>query len=398
MEKITGSKPTSTDIILEATAPPARDSHYPNLNILKFLLATLVTWSHCYPLTNHDEPLARLTRHINGGSLGVWGFFFISDFLVTQSYRRRPNCFLFIINRILRIWPALIAALLVSILLGWLTSHTEWVTFKRGAVDYFVTNIKLIAGVAYSLPGAFPESPFPSVNGSLWTLPWEIRMYVIVAILGISGVLAKREPLNLSLMILTAGAITLPHISSIAAIFDNITVPWMLVSFLLGVATYANLHDTQPNSGISEQPFDAPKRLGKWTQKVSKLDLFALGLVTMGVGAMICGFSKTFWLLILCGFVLLTGFSRLIPPVKWKHDLSYGIYIYSFPVQQYLINETGLRAPWKIFLLTMPIVLLLAYLSWRFVEKPFLSLKSRPPKGGSIICPSNNQHLKPSQI
>ena len=61
--------------------------------------------------------------------------------------------------------------------------------------------------------------------------------------------------------------------------------------------------------------------------------------------------------------------------VKRLGDMSYGVYIYSFPLQQILIALLPNITPLQLMLLTIVMVLPIAYASWRFIEKPSLSLK-----------------------
>jgi hypothetical protein len=116
--------------------------HYPMLNLVRLVLSIMVTWSHCYPLTKHQEPFEKYTGAISAGSIAVIGFFFISGFLVTQSYTRNPSICVFIISRVSRIWPALCVSLLLSILLAWATTTAEFFTFFNASINYFHHNLR----------------------------------------------------------------------------------------------------------------------------------------------------------------------------------------------------------------------------------------------------------------
>ena len=86
----------------------------------------------------------------------------------------------------LRIYPALIVAVLFCIAVGaWFTSLSLMEYFSSGQTHkYFLKNITLLGGVEYGLPGVFLDLPHKgSVNGSLWTLPYEVKMYAILAII-----------------------------------------------------------------------------------------------------------------------------------------------------------------------------------------------------------------------
>jgi peptidoglycan/LPS O-acetylase OafA/YrhL len=73
-----------------------------------------------------------------------------------------------------------------------------------------------------------------------------------------------------------------------------------------------------------------------------------------------------------------TGFVPLLRKITRGNDLSYGLFLYGFPVQQMLHFELGgLIGPWKTFVLATFICAGLAYLSWNFIEKPALNWKPR---------------------
>ena len=91
-----------------------------NTQLLRLLAASAVMLFHCYAFTGRtsDEPLYRFTLDTNFGTLGVKCFFVLSGFLVTQSWLRRAHLPTFVAARALRIYPALIAAVTLSIVLA----------------------------------------------------------------------------------------------------------------------------------------------------------------------------------------------------------------------------------------------------------------------------------------
>jgi peptidoglycan/LPS O-acetylase OafA/YrhL len=76
--------------------------------------------------------------------------------------------------------------------------------------------------------------------------------------------------------------------------------------------------------------------------------------------------------------ILSIGTGRRWRFTRWteKTDLSYGIYLYAFPVQQVIASFPSLRS-WALnFLIALPVTAGLAWLSWHFVEQPFLQMKN----------------------
>jgi peptidoglycan/LPS O-acetylase OafA/YrhL len=88
-----------------------------NFDTLRLLFATLVIYSHSFPVTrgsNITEPLYRFTGgQVTFGMASVWSFFIISGFLITQSWVRSPNAFRFLRRRISRIFPGFVVATLL---------------------------------------------------------------------------------------------------------------------------------------------------------------------------------------------------------------------------------------------------------------------------------------------
>src|SRR6185369_10805867 len=96
--------------------------------------------------------------------------------------------------RVLRIYPALVAATVFTIVLAGVSSTLPWGAFLSDSqtIEYFL-RVALGWEMVYRLPGAFPTNPFPhDVNGSLWTLPIELRLYVGLLVAGVVGLLAQR--------------------------------------------------------------------------------------------------------------------------------------------------------------------------------------------------------------
>ena len=163
-----------------------------NFEFLRISAALLVLVSHHYPLSNLGEP--GLPGVISLGGVAVMVFFSISGFLVTQSWLSDPNAFRFAWRRILRIWPALITVVLLStLILGPIVTNLTVFDYfaHRATWDYLRT---LIMEIHFPLPGVFTNNPGgSSVNGSLWTIPFEVRCYLFMAIIGITGLLKNKK-------------------------------------------------------------------------------------------------------------------------------------------------------------------------------------------------------------
>lgn len=157
-----------------------------NFNLIRIIAALSVLVSHSFTLSVGTTDAAPFVGAIgiSLGSIAVDCFFITSGLLVTASLLKRQNIIDFLWARTLRIFPALVIMLCLTVFgLGvFFTSMplgsylTDFATYK-----YFFKCATLIAGVSYTLPGVFDGNPFDnSVNGSLWTMPFEVRMYIIL--------------------------------------------------------------------------------------------------------------------------------------------------------------------------------------------------------------------------
>jgi peptidoglycan/LPS O-acetylase OafA/YrhL len=333
---------------------PGRDNNTP---LLRLLAATAVIAFHSCALTNRwtDDPLYRLTGDTNLGAVGVNCFFVLSGFLVTQSWLQRAHLPAFLAARVLRIYPALIAAVVVSILLAGVSSAVPWGAFLTDPMTItFARHNALGWRVEYFLPGAFKSNPYPNaVNGSLWTMPVELRLYVGVAILGACGVLARRRVWAVTFVVLLVVFIIkpgwLPLPTRDKAVFD------LALLFALGSLAYA------------------------WRERIP------LSLVAVAVGMLLYvwnpgGAVRGHWLGVLTVYsVLVLAYHprAQAPSFNRGGDYSYGLYVYAFPVQQLIVHLVPGLTTIELLIPAFAVTLALAAISWHFLERPILGLKSR---------------------
>lgn len=320
--------------------------HYDNLNFVRVFLAILVTWSHCYPLTGSTEPISSIVSTETGGAIAVKAFFFISGFLVTISWIRSQNPIEFIAARVLRIIPALAIAIMLTIFLAFISSNLSGDLFFPAALDYFVKNITLFSGVMYELPGAYANQATSSVNGSLWTLPWEVRAYLALLIIGVLGIF--RLKLIASFVLISLAGIL--FLSEAKIFYDNQEVPFMLLSFLMG--SYIGLN-------------------------INKVKLEHIIVIFFAAGLLLIYFDQIHFAILSLIFssIILSGFTKHIALLKLKNDPSFGIYVYSFPIQQLIVFFFSEIQPIILFIFTLVIVYPISIASWILIEKP--ALKNR---------------------
>jgi peptidoglycan/LPS O-acetylase OafA/YrhL len=328
-----------------------------NFNLLRFLAATAVIFSHSHALTGHstDEPLLRWSDGATYfGLLGVTLFFIISGFLVSKSFVERGTVGAFAAARALRIYPALVAATLFSVALAGALSTLPWTAFLAESETHrFVTHNSLGWSIKYVLPGAFVDNPYPrAVNGSLWSVPIELSMYVGCAIAGALTLLHRRVWFNVAFI---AGFVIFSARPDWFVLYSKVPyVRLLTLSFALGALAWVNRDSIV---------------LSPWVAAV------ALVLLAVNPADLLHGPAS----LVLLAYVLLTF--ALHPKLRFGAfnrvgDYSYGLYVYAFPIQQALVHVQRDLAPFTLFATAFVLTLLVAIASWHGMEKPALGLKS----------------------
>ena len=325
----------------------ARDN---NFNTLRLLAAMAVLVSHTIPMTlgdNQHEILYRLSGgQTSGGGVAVDVFFAISGYLVTGSRLRASGTAAFAAARALRILPGLAVVIAVlTLLLGpSVTALPAADYFSSGQTWRYVWRNLLIRDEC-CLPGVFPDNPLAGkMNYSLWTLQYEVECYGIVLCLGCLGCLRER---------------------------------WIAIAYALSLAASARW------AGGAFGPFLAVFMGGAamrvWNIRLSGR-LAALCAVLWAVGLFVPGyrlFAATFGVYAVLFLALSPAVRR--PSLTGRWDLSYGVYIWAYPIQQCVRMGMGPTFPWYWnACVSLPIALGFAALSWHFVEAPCLRFRSRP--------------------
>lgn len=330
-----------------------------NFDLLRLIAAVAVIFSHAFLIgegRQDTEPLMRLTGgQAILGIVGVFIFFVISGFLVSMSWETTASAKRYFAKRALRIYPGLIVCLLLSafVLGPALTTLPLRDYFTHPDAWRYVAWNLLLDADQNNLPGvSFSGIDAGTVvDGPLWTLPCEILMYLMVAVL---GMLRLIRPSVLTLVMLGGMVCIWFDTASIDGLLP--AVGWLLPFFAAGMMLYA-LKDR----GIFRPRWAAVAALGL----VASVPLHAFLLLFPVFGGFL---------------VIYLALEKRLPVVPAAHwgDLSYGLYIYGWPVEQTIVRLLGGAAPWwQVFALALPASALCALLSWHLVEKRALRLKPR---------------------
>lgn len=333
-----------------------------NFDLLRLLLAILVLYSHSKMMVDINRPffdLQQLTRdQTYFGDIAVNGFFAISGYLITMSWDRSPQLVTYLRRRISRIYPGYLMAMVFTILVaGCLGTNT--------VASYFQSipwvKLLVVAVTLGKIPNlaTFLSNPLPGeMNSSLWSIRVEFECYLLVIALGLTRCFKR---------------------PAILLVFFAVT------TILVALATF-NL--------ASRLPFLAMDR--------QYLSIRSLGYFLAGMGLYLyrdrVQFTKRGALVALGGLVLASAlggfevvslfaipyllfFVALRPALELPrglrgNDLSYGIYLYGWPVQQVTGHLGPGLSPYTVFGISLIVTAALAALSWKFIESPWLARRT----------------------
>lgn len=336
-----------------------------NFAAVRLIAAVAVLLGHSFVLAGMAPPLLLGTPvHV----LAVRVFFVVSGYLVCSSWERDRHLGRFLLRRGLRIMPGLVAVVLVTVgVVGPAMSRLPVGAYFHdpATVDY-LWNLAL--SPRFALPGVFEDGrAFTAVNGSLWSLPVEVAMYLLLP-----AYVWWRRGLPALVLAAMAGAVAF-------------TVVWP--------------EQVQPVLYATSVPFSlrfaADFVVGAWVRRC-RLERFlrVQWALVLGVAAEVCVGSPM--LLGLMSAVALPygvlAFCLAPRPVfgrlDRRADLSYGIYLWGGPVQQVVVSVVGVGLGWMgVFAVAVPVVVGVAALSWYCVEGPALRFKPLVRAGGALVPP-----------
>jgi len=336
-----------------------------NFDLLRLIAALLVLFSHSFVLTGQPdaEPVARLFRHfIDGGGIAVAAFFVLSGFLIAGAAERHaPERF--VRARVARIYPAYLVVILVQTFVvglvmtrlpvwAYLTNSATWTAVLR-AIPF---------SPAMGLPGVFEGNPAPmQVNGSLWTLRIEALCYLGLGTAAWVGVLRRLWVLAG----LACGFGLLGAVVGLGLPLESIVV--CVLHFCSGAALWC------------------------WRDFI-RVRALGVAVCAAAIGVSLGTEYATFvWQLAFPYIVLAVGLTRPVAAGLMRRlgDVSYGTYLYAFPVQQCLAAWLA-PGPLALTAMAVPPVLGLAMLSRRFVERPALAWGHPSPAPPGLLGAARN--------
>jgi len=347
----------------DGTSPPSRPD-LANFDYIRLVAASAVIFSHSFLLADgheRNEPFVRMLGEKNIlGLYGVFTFFIISGFLITQSACTSRSVGAFAWSRILRIYPALICcAAFCGVVLGSIFTVVPLMDYwmRLLPLDYTASTSLLPGSKGWSIPTVifYPGGGLlaEGMNGSLWTIPQELTCYVIVGLLFLVRRLRWHVAAAICALFLPLMLLPFP------------IVPKMLSDFLFVAPSFA---------------YGALIYL-LWRRRT--LPLWPLFICAgIAVGALWAGKVLQFFPLFAAYPLirLATAQHFRLPSLRKFGDVSYGMYLYGWPIEQIaraLLGEA--TSWWAIFAIALPVSAALGFVSWHLLEKRALQFKKWRP-------------------
>jgi peptidoglycan/LPS O-acetylase OafA/YrhL len=285
-------------------------------------------------------------------------FFALSGFLVAGSLERCRTLISFLGLRVIRIYPALIVeSVLSAFVLGpFVTTYALSDYFRDWRFAAYLLNT--IGDIHYQLPGVFASNPEPDiVNGQLWTVPYELSCYIVLAALTLLGVKRRRIVAPVAAVLVVVVFVVARFVKYHGAFPQFATAlpgPLLLASFLTGVSLYLYRQRV---------PFESRLFFAS-----ALLSIALLGIIPHGE------------YLAPVAVAYATVYLGLLDPKKIalikSADYSYGIFLYSFSIQQAVSAAMPWTRHWTInILICLPLSAAVAAFSWHVVEKPAMRLR-----------------------
>ncbi len=277
-------------------------------------------------------------------------FFALSGFLVTGSLGR-TRLHQFVTLRFIRLIPALAVEITLSAVIIGLIFTTLPTSQYLSNPEFYGYFLNIVGDIHFYLPGVFDDKPLRGLmNGQLWTIPFELECYLALVLLAASTATRRRLAFiavvaALSLAF-TVRALTGPPISAVTHVPGRVLV----VCFLAAVSLHL-YRDRIPYSNLLGVISAVATAVCLQIPAASYLAAFPVAYLTIWLGLM-------------------------RPPAIPFGDLSYGVYLFHWPIQQSTVHMfPGIHSPWLLMLVSLPLTATCAWLSWTWIERPVLVRK-----------------------
>lgn len=330
-----------------------------NFLAIRIIAASMVIYAHApaiAPAVNETDIFVLLGFGNYSGRIAVNIFFLISGFLVTGSLTRQNGDIIkFFKLRALRLVPAFFINLIIlAIIIGPIATNLPINKYFSNPETwkYITQNIKFSTHMLWKLPGVLEEvqstSPHASaINGSIWSIPAEVRMYLILGLLGLTGFFSSKR-------IATIGILILLIIGTFFPQYLPLHQTWIEPGAYFGIGVLVFLH----------------------RESIRVSWLLATGLVILAVITRHLPSYQAAFPLALSGIVFALAY--ITPPIQFLEkygDPSYGVYLWGWPCQQLIAQKIPHAGLFSHTILSIALSVICGYASWHLIEKHVIKLK-----------------------
>ncbi len=334
-------------------------NHQNNVGVLRLLFASLVIVGHAPEQIDgdrHRELLTMIFHTISLGQVSVAAFFLLSGYLITMSMDRSTSLKTYLERRALRIWPGYLVVCVLSTFV--LAPIVGGQPLRQGLQAYL--GMLFLFGPVNS-PEQLAGLPYPVLNGSIWTIALEFFCYLIVAVLGVAGLLKRRRLMTAATLLILV-VLILGTFDSFCLWVDsfghrgvtlNLTGNPLKVVAVFVVGAVAYLHREELSHWVTG-------RKALICAVIAAASLF--NIHTAETGLAVFGGIALFWI----------SFKARFGPIQRindRWDISYGTYLYGWPIAITILYFDRSIGPVELALVTLPLALLAGAASWFLVER-----------------------------
>lgn len=340
-----------------------------NKGTIHLIAALFVMYGHHCAILGQGIPFFLGTQI---QAIGVKTIFLISGYLITKSLwsihdtSRVKTIGIYTLKRLGRLYPEYITCILFcACIIGPLFTQLSWEEYwmNVAGIELFI-NRNLLLFPIFSLPGVFATNIYPNaVNGSFWTMPVEVTLYMLILIIFLiskNEKIKKRIYMMVTIFIVIAFCIRFyqyPHEYLVFYGTDWLSALNIMPYFLIGGVVY--LFDWKKYANV----------------QIASALLFvfagSLAIVPIYISELLC-------MIVISYFVL----SLMLEPEQKlmlkgiSGEYAYGMYLYGFVVQQCVSQMFFLDEKvnfWNFhisFIVCVIVTYVLAMISFKFVYKP----------------------------
>ena len=327
-----------------------------NFNLLRLLFASLVLVSHSPEMIDgdrHRELLTMAFGTMSFGEFAVAGFFLVSGYLILKSWLRNPSTKDFLNKRIRRIFPAFVVASVLSVaIVGPLGAESASIYFAQFDVPVFFRDLLLLR--VPTTPSVFADSFYPAVNGSMWTISIEFSCYLGVMVLGVLGLTKRWAWVMLTAILLFA-----------FMLYRLGYPPYLAKTLHFNLAGY----------------FGVGGCFLLWRDKIRFTAKGAIVAIIAAVLGLMHPLAVNPVFAIAGGYLIFWFAFADIPSIAKFNtlpDVSYGLYLYGWPIQKLLVWWFPTISPAVLFFSSLIVAAAFGAASWYGIEKRFMMRRPLP--------------------